>query len=97
MGPGQRLWEWPAWRPAHSPSVFDYGLLNVAQRVLAEFILIVQVPVPVQVTPHPLNVLGGVGAAVSVTDAPFATLAVQPVAVHESQVTPDTVPFPVPW
>jgi len=52
--------------------------------------------VPVHTIPQPLNVDPAFAAPVSVTIAPFAMVALQPVALQVDQVTPMTEPFPVP-
>ena len=47
------------------------GAVNVAVTLCIEFIVMLQVPVPVQAPLHPENVLGEVGVAVSVTLVPL--------------------------
>ena len=77
-------------------SGYDAGL-KVACTLFAEFIVNEQVgPLPVQTMPHPANTLPAPGWVVRITLAPFATLAVQPDGVQLLQVTPETVPAPVP-
>jgi hypothetical protein len=69
---------------------------NFAERLLLPFIVIRQVPVPEQVTPHPEKTELASGDAVSVTTVPLARFAVHPVAVQPLHATPLTVPAPVP-
>jgi hypothetical protein len=59
----------------------------------------VQVPVPAQPDPdHPLKAEPAAGVAVSVTEPPEDSLAVQPLGMRVAQVMPPpvTVPLPVP-
>jgi hypothetical protein len=69
---------------------------NLAHSVFSPFMVNVQLAVPEQITPHVAKIEPTLGEAARVTVAPFATVAVQPVAVQLSHVTPPTVPAPVP-
>jgi len=64
--------------------------------VFVAFILNVQVPVPAQRIPQPLNVEPALAMAVSESVWPLGTAASQPDEVQLDQVTPLTLPVPVP-
>ena len=87
----------PAPQPGASVAPLSpQGDENVAMRVFAPFILTVHAPVPVQRMPQPLNVEPALADAASESVWPFATVAWQPDAAQLDQLTPLTVPVPVP-
>jgi hypothetical protein len=72
-------------------------VLNVAVTARGAVIARMQLPVPVQAPLHPANVEPVAAAAVSVTDAPLAKLALQVVPQLMPPVFDVTVPAPVPF
>ena len=72
-------------------------VLNVAVTARAAVIASTQLPVPVQAPLQPANVEPVAAAAVSVTDAPLAKLALQVAPQLMPPVFDATVPVPVPF
>jgi hypothetical protein len=77
--------------PGGALALVTYGDENVAVGFLGAFILNEQVPVPEQMTPHPLNVEPGFAVALTATVAPLATIAEHDVA---EQLNPMTLAVP---